>query len=203
MSSKRSSLVPAGPKPPTSLSSSITIADHAQLTGVHLITIRSQSVIHPRCKIISTYAPVTISAQCIVSERSSLGLLSAPSSSNTTGVFLEERVVVEVGAIVEAERVGEGSVIECNSRIGKGAVIGKVCRKSWLQISKSSEEQHCKIGPLERVAPDEIIPDYTVLYGNGRRRLDSSGVEDLKNKMTVRNVEILRKLIPSNLPKFQ
>ena len=42
------------------------------------------------------------------------------------GIRIEDCVVVEVGAIVEAKRVGEGSIIEINARVGKGAVIGKV-----------------------------------------------------------------------------
>jgi dynactin-6 len=47
------------------------------------------------------------------------------------------------------------------------------------------------------------LPDFTVIYGNGIRRIDSSGVEELKLKMVARQVEVLRKLIPSNLAKFQ
>ena len=35
--------------------------------------------------------------------------------------------MIEVGAIVEAKSVGEGSVIEVNAKIGKGAILGKVC----------------------------------------------------------------------------
>lgn len=35
------------------------------------------------------------------------------------------------------------------------------------------------------------------------RRLDKSGVEDLNLKMVGRQVDVLRKLIPSNLAKFQ
>lgn len=53
------------------------------------------------------------------------------------------------------------------------------------------------------MAEGEVLPDYTVLYGNGMRRLDTSGVEDLKLKMVAKQVEVLRKLIPSNLAKFQ
>ncbi len=53
------------------------------------------------------------------------------------------------------------------------------------------------------MAEGEVIPDHIVLYGNGMRRLDTSGVEDLKLKMVAKQVEVLRKLIPSNLAKFQ
>lgn len=33
--------------------------------------------------------------------------------------------MIEVGATVEARRVGEGSVIEVNAKVGKGAILGK------------------------------------------------------------------------------
>lgn len=53
------------------------------------------------------------------------------------------------------------------------------------------------------VAEGEVIPDYTVIYGNGLRRIDKSGVEHLKMKMIGRHVEVLKNLIPSNLSKYQ
>jgi dynactin-6 len=72
------------------------------------------------------------------------------------------------------------------------------CRRSMANVM-----QHCKIGPLCEVAERDVLPDFTVIYGNGLRRLDKSGVEDMKLKMVDRQVEVLRKLIPSNLAKFQ
>jgi len=100
---------------------------------------------------------------------------------------IDNCVVVEVGAVIEAKRVGVGCHIEVNAKLGKGAVLGK----------------HCKVGPLCEVADGETVPDFTVIYGNGMRRLDKSGVEDLNLKMVGRQVDVLRKLIPSNLAKFQ
>jgi dynactin-6 len=126
--SKRQSTAPAAPKPPTSLSSSVTISDHTSLTGTNLITVRSDSVLHPRSKIIATNGPVSIGSCCIISERSSIGLQSA--STSQTGVTLEDYVVVEVGAEVEAKSIGEGSLIEVKAKVGKGAVIGKVLLSS-------------------------------------------------------------------------
>lgn len=65
------------------------------------------------------------------------------------------------------------------------------------------KQKHCKIGPMCEVAEGEIVPDFTVIYGNGTRRLDKSGVEDLNLRMVGRQVDVLRKLIPSNPAKFQ
>jgi len=42
-----------------------------------------------------------------------------------------------------------------------------------------------------------------VIFGNEMRRIDKSGVEAQKLKMVARQVEVLRKLIPSNSAKFQ
>lgn len=53
------------------------------------------------------------------------------------------------------------------------------------------------------MAANEVLPDFTVVYGNGERRIDRSGVEELKMRMNGKHVEVLRKLIPSNLAKFQ
>jgi dynactin-6 len=125
-SSKRASTAPPAPKPPVHFAPALVIADNAALTGTNLISIGLHTVIHPRTKLNSTYGPITIGSNCIISERSQIGFQSPPSSSLTEGVFIENGVVVEAGAIVEARKIGEGSVVEVNARIGKGAILGKV-----------------------------------------------------------------------------
>jgi dynactin-6 len=127
--------MPSGPKTPTSLASTLVIAENASLTGTNLITLGSNAVIHPRTKLNSTYAPITVGSNCIISERSVIGYQTVPAGDETEGVVIENGVVIEVGAVVEAKRVGEGSVIEVNAKIGKGAVVGKV----WLSMSLVEE----------------------------------------------------------------
>ncbi len=122
--------MPAAPKPPTSLASTLVIGDSASLTGTHLITLGNNTVVHPRTKLISTFAPISIGSNCIISERSSIGFQSRPAEDEIEGVVIENGVIVEVGAVVEAKKIGEGCVIEVNAKIGKGAVIGKVRRHS-------------------------------------------------------------------------
>ena len=67
----------------------------------------------------------------------------------------------------------------------------------------ADEFQHCKIGPLCEVKEGETIPDYTVIYGHGERRTDRSGVEELKAKMVGKQIQVLRRIIPTNLAKYQ
>lgn len=137
--------------PPTTISPTCIIADAAVLTGKHPIIISSNAILHPRARIVSTHGPVTIGEGCIVSEKASVGLLNPPSPLVTTcadasanvaeqakdgdetpGVVLEKDVVLEPAAVVEAERVCEGTVLEAGSKVGAGAILGKVSGKPCL-----------------------------------------------------------------------
>ncbi|KAI6245412.1 Dynactin subunit 6 [Erysiphe necator] len=187
MSNKRASAQPPSLKPPTSLDSALIISEQASLTGKNLISLGSNTVIHPRCKLNSLNGSIIIGNCCIISERCRIGLQSEPTQADAEGVVIENSVVVEPGAIVEARRIGEGSVIEVNSKIGKGAILGK----------------HCKVGPSCEVADGEVVPDYTVIFGSGQRRLDQSGAEAIKLKMLSKQIDVLKKLIPSSLAHFQ
>ncbi|KAI0112534.1 trimeric LpxA-like protein [Nemania sp. FL0031] len=193
-STKRQSVLPrvhSGPKAPVNFSSSITIADSALLTGNHTINISSESVVHPRAKLDSANGRITIGRRCIVHERTNIGAASAdptPSESRD-GVVISDYATVEAGAIIESGGtvIGEGSCVGVGSRVGKGAKLGK----------------QCILTPKSVIRPGEVVPDFTVVYSNGTRRLDKRGVTDLKNKAQSRQIEVLRKLIPSNPAKFQ
>ncbi|KAF3061568.1 putative trimeric-like protein [Daldinia childiae] len=193
-SSKRQSILPrvqSGPKAPVNFSSSITIADSALLAGNHTINISSETVIHPRAKLDSSNGRITIGRRCIVHERTSIGATSAdptPSESRD-GVVVSDYVTIEVGVVLESggTMIGEGCLVGVGCRVGKGARLGK----------------HCTLTPHSVIQPWEIVPDFTVVYSNGTRRTDKRGVTDLKNKAQARQIEVLRRLIPSNPAKFQ
>ncbi|KAI2784243.1 trimeric LpxA-like protein [Daldinia loculata] len=193
-SSKRQSILPrvqSGPKAPVNFSSSITIADSALLAGNHTINISSETVIHPRAKLDSSNGRITIGRRCIVHERTSIGATSAdptPSESRD-GVVVSDYVTIEVGVVLESggTMIGEGCLVGVGCRVGKGARLGK----------------HCTLTPHSIIQPWEIVPDFTVVYSNGTRRTDKRGVTELKNKAQARQIEVLRRLIPSNPAKFQ
>ncbi|KAL1836498.1 hypothetical protein VTJ49DRAFT_5072 [Mycothermus thermophilus] len=237
MSSKRHSILPSasqsGPKPPVHLSSSLTIADSAVLTGTHQITVHGESVIHPRARLDSHAGRVTIGRRCVVHERATIGssssglasarssavLSSARSSMASPGVLsptaavagsggeaasqsttaqavtLGDYVTVEVGAVIEAGGtvVGDGTVVGVGARVGAGAVLGK---------RDLRHENHCTLTPQSAVPPGDVVPDFTVVYANGMRRTDRRGMVELKNKGLARQIEVLRRLIPSNPAKF-
>lgn len=152
---KRHSILPplkdAGPKAPVRFSSSLIIADSAILTGVHTITLRTESLVHPRARIESHAGPVDVGKRCIVQERTIVGALPLTpgpvptkktdpadghdadsgkdkNNNNTTGVTLRDYCVVEAAAVIESGGtvIGEGTRVGVGSRIGRGAVIGDV-----------------------------------------------------------------------------
>lgn len=138
---KRPTILPPGsssssvPRPPVSLAPSVTIAESAILTGAQPISIGSDSVVHPRARIDSCEASITIGRRCIVHERAHLGVPSrlpaspgAGAGGGVPGVLIHDCVTVEVGAVVEAGGtvIGEGTTVGVGCRIGRGATIGKV-----------------------------------------------------------------------------
>ncbi|TGZ84782.1 hypothetical protein EX30DRAFT_337252 [Ascodesmis nigricans] len=176
----RPSELPPAPKPVVHLAQSIVISEQASLTGNFPIRVGQHTVIHPRAKLNSLAGPITIGDFCIVSERA---LIAAPDQD---GLEIESYVVIETNAVVEARRVGEGTTVEVGVKIGKGAVVGS----------------NCKITPLNKIEESEIVDDSTVIYGVGQRRIDISGSRDARRKLTEKQVEALKQLIPSNRTKF-
>ncbi|KAL1297315.1 hypothetical protein AAFC00_004866 [Neodothiora populina] len=177
------------PKPPCTIHPSATVSDKAIITGSHPVTIDEGCVIHPFAKITSTIAPVRIGKHCIIAERTSTGLSTESAASENSVVVIEDNVSIESGAVVEAARVGAGSVVEVNARLGPRAVVGK----------------HCKISALCNIYDE--VPDYTVVFGENTRRIDTTSksradIRDLKIKSHHLHIETLKRLIPSNAAKW-
>ncbi|KYK60640.1 transferase hexapeptide domain protein [Drechmeria coniospora] len=194
MSSKRHSVLPAidrsGPKPPVHFSSSLIISDNAILQGSHSITMQSESAVHPRSRIESTIGSVLVGRRCIIHERAHIGARPKDlSHAQAGGVVLGDYVVVEVGSVIEAggTEIGDGTTLQVGSRIGSGAKIGK----------------HCTISSLSVIPPGEVLPDFTTVYSNGLRRMDKRDMGEMRKAGLVKQIAVLRKLIPSDPEKFK
>ncbi|EHK40534.1 uncharacterized protein TrAtP1_003844 [Trichoderma atroviride] len=193
MSSKRHSVLPAvdrsGPKPPVNFSTSLTISDNAVLQGTHSITMQAETVVHPRSRIESSVGSVLVGRRCIIQERVHLGAASENLDKGMGGVSLGDYVLIEAGSVIEAggTEIGEGSIIQVGSKIGSGAKIGKNCTVSHLSV----------------IANGDVLPDNTVVYSNGTRRTDKRGTPELRKLSIVKQIAMLRKMIPSNPDKFR
>lgn len=60
---------------------------------------------------------------------------SSGSDDGEPSVIIGDGVNIEAGAVVEAQMVGNGTSIEVNAKIGRGAIIGKV-GFSWIMRSR-------------------------------------------------------------------
>ena len=85
----------------------------------------------------------------------------------------------------------------------RGVLLGLLIVAVWDWTDILILLQHCTLTANSTVAAGEVIPDYTVIYSNGLRRVDKRGVSDLKNKAQARQIDVLRRMIPSNPAKFQ
>lgn len=100
------------------------------MAGHHHITIGSNTVINPRARLMSNHSSIVIGEGCIISEKSVVGHSDASGQdqeqSTVQALQLKDGVLVDIGAKVEAQVVGEGTHVGVNARIGKGAIVGKV-----------------------------------------------------------------------------
>lgn len=56
---------------------------------------------------------------------------------------------------------------------------------------------------MSTVDPGEVLTDGTVVFSNGTRRTDHREFDDHKKLAIVRQLGVLRKMIPSNPEKFK
>jgi len=159
-----------------------TIADKAQLIGPGTIVIGEDTLLHPHAKIIAEHGDVTIGKGCIIAEKAVVGVAQSGPHNH---VSIGEGVSIESGAVIEGSGIGNYSTIEVNARVRRGAVIG----------------QWCKIAPLCEVGEDEVLADFTVVYGTGQRRVNTvlreqRQIRDIKIKGREKELRLLRTLIP-------
>lgn len=56
---------------------------------------------------------------------------------------------------------------------------------------------------MTEVAEQEVLPDYTVIYGYNERRTDASGSEGPRRKFLDKHIDVLKMLLTSNPGKFK
>ena len=174
-------------KPQCKIHPTATVADKAQIVGANTVELGENSFIHPHARIRAEFGNVTIARGVIISETAVVGA----SEESTGDVVIGNGVSIESGARVEAKSIADHTTIEVNAKVGKGAVVG-----SW-----------CKITPMCVVAEFEVLEDFTVVFGDGKRRIDTTvrdrqDVRDMKIKGRESEIELLKTLIPDSSAKW-
>ena len=63
--------------------------------------------------------------------------------------------------------------------------------------------KYCKIAPLCTVHAGEVLGDFTIMFGSNQHRREKPGLEGRRKVTHDKEIEVLRRLIPSNLAKWQ
>lgn len=178
----------APPKPPCKFHPTAVVADKAQLLGPHLIEVGENTFIHPYAKLRAEHGNVIIGKDCIIAEKTVVG---PGERGGEAGCMLGDGVSIETGAVVEARRIGDHSTVEVNATLGVGCMIGK-----W-----------CKVGSLCEVKEGEVLEDFTVVFGDNKRRVDATTREreemrSMRQDGRRKEIELLRVLIPDGKVKW-
>lgn len=127
------------------------------MTGTHPISLGAKSIVQIRAHLSSTYGPLTIGEACIISERTSIGLLSRPTRDLDgslvpfTGTTLGPAVLIESGAVVEATSIGAYTIIESGAKVGSQVRVGV----------------GCKICAGVELGPGVVVEDGMIVWGSG------------------------------------
>ncbi|KAG4304972.1 hypothetical protein PORY_001647 [Pneumocystis oryctolagi] len=135
------------------------------------IKIETGSVIHPKVLIDSTCGPVFIGKKCIIEENCTI---KAP---NQQGIRINDTCIIEFRSFVEACSIGSGT------RIGAGCFIDTGCYLS----------EDCKIMPKTRLQKETFLPERTVIYANGEKRILDNCLKESKRTLIEKHVEYLTK----------
>jgi len=108
------------------------------------LTLRSNSVIHPKVHVTTPREGMVLGRCSIVGENCVI--------DGTTRIG--DYVLIEAGCRISAEEIGDDCVIEDAVVLGEGAVVGADCR----------------ICAGEVIEAGQVVPPGTIVFSNGRRR---------------------------------
>ncbi|TEB39646.1 trimeric LpxA-like protein [Coprinellus micaceus] len=141
------------------------------------ITIGAGTIVHPKATIFAIAGPIVIGSGCIIEEATIIV------NRRKEVMRIGDENLFEVGCRVECPSIGDHNTISARSRV-----------HHTVRISN-----HCVIGVGCLVVPieDEVLDDYTIVYGPGAERRKWSGrgkvqEADLRRK----HADYLREMIP-------
>lgn len=151
---------------------------------------QAETLIHPRSRFESHFGSILIGRRCLVYEQAHLGARPADiTNARPGGIAVGDYVTIEAKCVIEAggTEIGESTLIQAGAKIGSGAKVGK----------------NCTITQKSTIAPGVTIPDGTVVFANGTRRADRRESYDQRKLTLIKQLGVLRKMIPSDPDKFK
>eukprot|EP00038_Savillea_parva_P000295 m.95345 g.95345 ORF g.95345 m.95345 type:complete len:169 (+) comp10102_c0_seq1:132-638(+) len=141
------------------------------------VTIGDDTVVHPSCKILAEGGPIVIGSGCLIEELVTIrNTREAPMTIGNGNVF-------EVGAVCEAQSVGDNNVIAARAHVGSQVTVS----------------DRCVIGVTVTLQEEETLENGTVTWadshavGIGRRVVSE---REGPGEFYVKQREQLHKIIP-------
>eukprot|EP00947_MAST-08B_sp_MAST-8B-sp1_P003152 g3152.t1 len=105
----------------SSIAASALVCEDATLEGN--VTIGAGTVVHPRCSILAVDGgSIVIGSDCVIEEQ--VVITNGPGGGN---VVVGDMNLFEVGARIEADKIGSCNVFEPKSALGAGVTVGDGC----------------------------------------------------------------------------
>ncbi|GAB6020068.1 Dynactin subunit 6 [Chamberlinius hualienensis] len=141
------------------------------------VTIGSNTVIHPKARIVAESGPIIIGEGNLIEEQVNIINSNESKHVKSQPMIIGNYNVFEVGTYCEALQVGDNNVLEAKCKVGRDTKI----------------TNGCVIGAMCEVTTPETIPENMVIYGRQcERRLQSE-------KPTAQNLQLdfLAKVLPN------
>ncbi|CAG5122830.1 unnamed protein product [Candidula unifasciata] len=136
-----------GNNPHLKIAAGAMVCEDCELVGD--ITIGTRTVIHPKAKIVAEAGPIIIGDYNIIEELVTIQNVSSGEENSGKVQIIGNNNVFEVGAVVEALRIGDHNVIESKAKV-----------ESKVEIANG-----CIIGAGCNLNTCEQLPENTVVYG--------------------------------------
>ncbi|KAF5358553.1 hypothetical protein D9756_001308 [Leucocoprinus leucothites] len=143
------------------------------------ITIGAGTIIHPKATIFAIAGPIIIGSGCIIEEAAIIV------NRKKETMRIGDDNLFEIGCRAECPSIGNANTISTRARVHHTVSIGSYC-----VIGAT-----CLLVPTE----DEVLPDYTVVYGPSAERRTWSG------RGKIQEADLRRKhadYLKETLPKF-
>jgi len=120
--------------PDLKIAAGAMVCEDVELIGD--ITIGSRTIIHPKARIVAEAGPIVIGDFNIIEELVTITNKSSTSSNTGKVLIIGNNNVFEVGANIEAIRIGDHNVIESKAVVGSsvemsnGCIVGAGCELS-------------------------------------------------------------------------
>lgn len=185
---------PPAQKPLLHIHPTATIADKANISGTHPITISASAIIHPFARLDSSVGPIEIGEAAVVWEKAVVG--APPTVSTPNSIEVNEPATTVIGAYASIHphsAVHVGSSIGVHASVEVGAVVGAGAVLS----------EYVKLSPCVEIAAGVEIKSFMTVFWVGDKQMErvntttreQGEVRELYEKGSEKEIALLKRVV--------